>query len=39
MMGGIGERAIEGLWVGVEMEVIRRLRANRLDATKSPIVF
>jgi len=39
MMGGIGERANDGLWVGVEMEVIRRLRANRLDAIKSPIVF
>jgi len=38
-MRGIGERADDSLWVGVEMEVIRRLRANRLNAIKSPIVF
>ena len=38
-MVGIGEKASDGLWVGVDMEVIRRLRANRLDAIKSPIVF
>jgi len=38
-MEGIGEKANDSRWVGVEMEVIRRIRANRLDATKSPIVF
>jgi len=38
-MVGIGERANDGLWVGVEVEVIRGSRANRLNAIKSPIVF
>jgi len=38
-MAGIGERANVGLWVGVDVEIIRRLRANRLNAIQSPIVL